>query len=118
MVTLDRKIHASMFASNFIVDNTHLKHIRGQERLKYFGQARTVASGNTMTNYFCDTCGGLMYRVCSGLPNKTILRIGPVDDLNLHDTLLKPTVEQWTKYRASWLKPLEGVKQTEGEGAV
>ena len=107
-----------MFASNFVIDDTHLKHVRGQGGLKSFGQARTVASGNTMTNYWCDACGTLMYRVCSGLSGKIILRIGPVDDLKLHDTLLKPTVEQWTKYRASWLKPLEGVKQTEGEGAV
>ena len=107
-----------MFASNFIIDDAHLKHIRGQDGLKSFGQARTVASGNKMTNYFCGTCGGLMYRVSSGLPGKTILRIGPVDDLNLHDTLLKPRLQQWTKYRASWLEPLEGVKQTEVDGAV
>ena len=107
-----------MFATNFIVADTHLKHIRGQDNLKSFGQSRTVAAGNTMTNYWCDTCGTLMYRICSGLAGQHLLRIGPVDDLNLHETLLKPQVEQWTKYRANWLKPIEGMKQIEEEGAT
>lgn len=55
-----RKITASMFASNFTVLDTHLKHARGQQNLTAFGQARTVASQKQMTNYFCKTCGTLV----------------------------------------------------------
>jgi hypothetical protein len=47
-----RKITASMFASNFTVVDTHLKHLRGRDSLKTFSQSRTISSGNAMTNSF------------------------------------------------------------------
>ncbi|KAK9252142.1 Mss4-like protein [Lipomyces tetrasporus] len=109
-----RKITASMFASNFTVADTHLKHLRGRDNLKTFSQSRTIASGNTMTNYFCSTCGTLMYRVGSAFPGQSILRIGTVDDFHLHETKLRPRVEQFTKDRVDWLCGVEGVKQVEG----
>ncbi|KAI9658127.1 MAG: hypothetical protein M1831_003972 [Alyxoria varia] len=109
-----RKITASMFASNFIVSDTHLAHLRGRDNLKTFAQSRSIASGNTMTNYFCSTCGTLMYRVGSGFPGKSILRIGTVDDFHLHETKLRPRVEQFTKDRVGWLRAAEDVKQVEG----
>lgn len=103
-----------MFASNFTVADTHLKHLRGRENLTAFGQSKTIASGNLMTNYFCSTCGTLMYRVGSGFPGQSILRIGTVDDFNLHETKLRPQVEQFVENRVAWLRPLEGVKHAEG----
>jgi hypothetical protein len=109
-----RKLTASMFASNFTVADTHLKHLRGRENLKTFTQTRTIASGNVMTNFFCSTCGTLMYRVGSGFSGQSILRIGTVDDFNLHETKLRPRVEQFTKDRVGWLHGVEGVRQVEG----
>ncbi|KAL9593327.1 MAG: hypothetical protein Q9219_007598 [cf. Caloplaca sp. 3 TL-2023] len=103
-----------MFASNFTIRDTHLKHLRGQDNLKTFSQSSTIATGNTMTNYFCSTCGTLMYRVSSGFPRMSILRIGTVDDFNLQETKLKPQVEQFTKTRVAWLPGAEGVKQVKG----
>ena len=55
-----------------------------------------------------------MYRVGAGFPGHSILRIGTVDDFNLHETKLRPRVEQFTKDRVDWLPGLEGVKQVEG----
>ncbi|KAJ7696550.1 Mss4-like protein [Mycena rosella] len=109
-----RKITASMFASNFVVADTHLKHLRGQDNLKTFSQARTIASGNNMTNYFCSTCGTLMYRVGSAFPGQSIMRIGTVDDFHLHETKLRPRVEQFIEDRVGWLHGVEGVEQVEG----
>ncbi|KAK9238924.1 Mss4-like protein [Lipomyces kononenkoae] len=109
-----RKITASMFASNFTVADTHLKHLRGRDNLNTFSQSHTIASGNTMTNYFCSTCGTLMYRVGTAFPGQSILRIGTVDDFNLHETKLRPRVEQFTKDRVGWLCGLERVKQVAG----
>lgn len=43
------------------------------------------------------------------------MRIGTVDDFNLHETKLKPRVEQFTKDRVGWLGGAEGVKQVEGD---
>lgn len=55
-----------------------------------------------------------MYRVGEAFPGKSIMRIGTVDDFNLHETKLRPRVEQFTKDRVSWLRGAEGVKQVEG----
>ncbi|TKA35969.1 hypothetical protein B0A54_12193 [Friedmanniomyces endolithicus] len=88
-----------MFASNFIVKDSALKHIKGQDKLTEYSQSKTVASGNNMTNYFCSVCGTLMYRRSSGFPGMSITRIGTVDDLKLHETKLKPKLEVFTKDR-------------------
>jgi len=108
------KLTASMFASNFTIADTHLKHLRGRENLTVFSQARTPESGKAMANYFCSTCGSLMYRVGESFPGMSILRIGTVDDFSLHETKLRPRVEQYTKDRVGWLCGVEGVKQVEG----
>ncbi|KAF2151465.1 hypothetical protein K461DRAFT_258620 [Myriangium duriaei CBS 260.36] len=111
-----RKITASMFASNFIVADSHLKHVRGQSNLSSWGQDKTVASGGKMTNYFCKTCGTLMYRVGEKFPGRSILRIGTVDDFHLHETVLKPSVELFSEERVAWLAGAEGVEKDEGMG--
>lgn len=103
-----------MFASNFIVKDQALKHNRGQDKLTKFSQNKTIETGNTMSNYFCSVCGTLMYRVSSGFPGMSITRIGTVDDFSLHDTKLKPRIEQFCKDRVSWFKGGEGVQQEMG----
>jgi hypothetical protein len=106
-----RKITASMFATNFSIRDTHLTHIRGRDNLTAFGQSRTTTSGKVMTNYFCSTCGTLMYRI--GIPGASILRLGTVDDFHLHETKLKPKREYYVKDRVCWLSAVEGVEQFE-----
>jgi hypothetical protein len=56
-----------------------------------------------MTNYFCSTCGSLMYRKSERFPDQSILRTGTVDDFKLMETVLKPQLEVWTGKRVSWL---------------
>ncbi|KXH53464.1 hypothetical protein CSAL01_10128 [Colletotrichum salicis] len=106
-----RKISSSMFCSNFSVADNDLRHVRGKDNLKSFSQSRTIATGNDMANHFCGTCGTLMYRVSSGFPGMSILRLGTIDDFRLVETKLKPQVEQFIDTRASWLKPVDGVMQ-------
>ncbi|KAI8180300.1 hypothetical protein K4K51_002807 [Colletotrichum sp. SAR 10_75] len=100
-----------MFCSNFTVADTHLRHLRGKETLKSFTQSKTIATGNDMANHFCGNCGTLLYRVSSGLPGMSILRLGTIDDFSLVEKKLKPQVEQFIDTRASWLRPVDGVKQ-------
>ncbi|KAF5857746.1 hypothetical protein ETB97_005381 [Aspergillus alliaceus] len=83
-----RKITASMFATNFVVADTHLRHIRGQENLKVFSHEM--------------------------LPGHSILRTGTVDDFTLHETKLKPRFELYTKDRVGWLQEATGVAQVKG----
>jgi len=109
-----RKLTASMFASNFTVADTHLKHIRGENNLTQFAQSKSIESHNTMTNYFCATCGTLMYRRSSGFPGWSIARIGTIDDFSLMETKLKPQVEQFTRDRVRWLGGVSGARQVEG----
>ncbi|KAH7374136.1 Mss4-like protein [Cadophora sp. MPI-SDFR-AT-0126] len=111
-----RKITASMFASNFTVADSHLKHLRGQENLKTFAESKTIGSGKTMTNYFCQTCRTLMYRVGVAFPGTSFLRLGTVDDFSLHETKLRPTVEQFVKDRVSWVHGVDGAKKFESMG--
>jgi len=106
-----------MFASNFTVLDSHLKHLRGRENLKTWTNTVTpVRKDTSMTDYFCNTCGTLMYRVSSAFPHAPILRIGSVDDLTLHETKLKPQWEQFTKDRVAWFDgvKIEGIKEIEG----
>ncbi|KUJ24158.1 uncharacterized protein LY89DRAFT_679376 [Mollisia scopiformis] len=102
-----RKITALMFTSTFTILDTHLTHIRGRENLTAFAQSQTTNSSRTMTNYFCKTCGTLMYRV--GTKGASILRLGTVDDFHLHEAKLKPNREIWTKDRVGWVSPIEGL---------
>ncbi|KAF2737935.1 hypothetical protein EJ04DRAFT_460223 [Polyplosphaeria fusca] len=108
------KIHSSMFGSNFIVLNTHLKHLRGESDLATYSLSTTTTTGNTMTNYFCKTCGSLMYRRGTGFPGTSIMRIGTVDDFTLMETVLKPDIEQFIKDRVSWLGDVKGAKHVQG----
>ncbi|KAI0444227.1 Mss4-like protein [Xylaria telfairii] len=78
-----RKITASMFASNIIAKDEYVKHLRGQENLTSFGQSTTVGSGKNMTNWFCKTCGTLLYRTSEKHPGTKIARLGTIDDFNL-----------------------------------
>lgn len=105
-----------MFASNFTIDDKYLKHLRGEENLKSFSQAKTIASGNGMTNHFCSTCGTLLYRRSTGFPGMSILRIGTVDDFALHETKLRPEIEQFISSRVDWFTGVEGAKKSDGAG--
>ncbi|KAF0635440.1 hypothetical protein FPSE5266_08075 [Fusarium pseudograminearum] len=101
-----------MFASNFVVEDSVLEHVRGKDLLKTYKQIETIGSGQAMTNYFCSNCGTLMYRVGDRFPGTSILRIGTVDDFSLHETKLKPVEEHFTKDRVSWFSGVTGVEKT------
>ncbi|KAM5360857.1 hypothetical protein ACJZ2D_013486 [Fusarium nematophilum] len=113
-----RKITASVFTTGFVILDTHLRHIRGEENLTQFSQSQTIErKGNVMTNFFCSTCGSLMYRRAVGYPGASLLRAGTVDDFKLAETALRPTVEQYGKHRVDWLKGIENVEQLEGQAS-
>ncbi|KAN0121752.1 Mss4-like protein [Hyaloscypha variabilis] len=105
-----RKITASTFASNFTVTSSSLRHLRGQSNLSTFKQSHTIGSHADMTNYFCKTCGGLMYRVGARFPGEVFMRVGTVDDFTLHETKLFPRVEQFVRDRVSYVKGFDGVE--------
>jgi hypothetical protein len=104
----------SMFASNFVVKDTHMKHTRGEDKLTRFRQKETIATGNYMENFFCSVCGTLMYRRSTGYPGASIPRIGTIDDYALQETKFKPRVETFEKDRCAWLKPADVEEHVDG----
>ncbi|KAH6955503.1 Mss4-like protein [Fusarium avenaceum] len=109
-----RKIGSAFYQSNITVDDSYLKHTRGEDNLATFSEEKTIRANATMTNYFCKTCGTLMYRRGARFPGLTIMRTGTVDDLSLAETKLRPQVEQFIERRAAWSKPIEGAAQVVG----
>jgi len=109
-----RKIGSALYQSNITVADSHLKHIRGEENLATFGESKTIRANTLMTNYFCKTCGTLMYRRGARFPEMTILRTGTVDDVGLAEGKLRPQVEQFVERRAGWSVPIEGAAQVVG----
>jgi hypothetical protein len=94
-----------MFASNFVVKDTHLEQLREEGKLTRFKQKNITATGNYMVNSFCSVCGTLIYRRSSGCPGTTIARIGTIDDFGLQETKFKPRTEVFEKDRCAWLEP-------------
>ncbi|KAI0548694.1 hypothetical protein F4679DRAFT_310109 [Xylaria curta] len=70
-----------------------------------------------MTNWFCQTCGTLMYRTSEKIPGVKIARLGTVDDFNLAETKLRPKTEQYIKDRVSWFTGCEGTA-TQAQGSA
>ncbi|KAB5533617.1 Mss4-like protein [Coniochaeta sp. 2T2.1] len=101
------KISSSMFCANFIVTDKSLTHVRGEDKLTRYSQNKTIESGAYMKDSFCAVCGNLMYRRSSRFPGTSVLRVGTVDDFNLHATKLKPRFEAYTRDRVAWF---DGVK--------
>lgn len=100
--------------SNITVSDARIRWIRGEDRLTTFAEAETVRAKAEMTNYFCSTCGTLMYRRGARFPGLTILRTGTVDDFSLAETKLRPQVEQFIETRVSWSTPIQGAAQVVG----
>lgn len=105
-----------MFTTGIVVLDTHLTHVRGEENLKQFSQSDTIErDGSAMTNFFCITCGSLMYRRSSAYEGVSVLRGGTVDDFKLVETVLKPGDEQFCKHKMAWLSSIKDLKQSLGQ---
>ncbi|KAL2208765.1 hypothetical protein CC79DRAFT_1341330 [Sarocladium strictum] len=109
-----RKIGSAFYQSNITVADTHLRYTRGEENLATFSQEKTIRANAIMTNYFCKSCGTLMFRRGARFPGLTILRTGTVDDLALAETKLRPQVEQFIERRVAWSRPIERTAQVVG----
>lgn len=103
-----------MQAWNFIADDDYVHYVRGEDNISTFTTKKPIKAGNDMTNYFCKTCGTLMNRKSSGFEGKSFLRSGTVDDVNVQNGPLRPTMELFVGSRNSAIRPIEGATQYEG----
>ncbi|ORX36212.1 Mss4-like protein [Kockovaella imperatae] len=111
-----RNWSASVFATNLTTLDSHTRFVRGEDHLVLFSQSETISKHRRMTNAFCKLCGTLMYRQGAVGPGTRFMRGGPIDDHELHNTILKPQWEIFTEHRASWIPAVPGARQEIGMG--
>lgn len=104
-----RKFSGSTNTNNLGLPVAGLKILQGT--LKVYAQQ--VATGNTMTSYFCGDCGSTLYRISSFSDQWVSVMIGGIDGLQTVEDG-KADVELFVKNRPSWMTPIEGAKQEEG----
>ena len=104
----------SMFATIFTCDDKYLRYSRGENNLTTWAQDATPRSGERMTNAFCETCGTLMWRKGDIMPGAKFMRVGTVDDISLHDTVLKPKKEIFAENRSARWHGVPGVDHFDG----
>ena len=74
-----------------------------REQITFIGKAtmwkRTAESGNTLTFYFCPTCGSTVYLENEAFPEFVAVAIGTFADPNFS----APTVSVWEQTRHPWV---------------
>jgi hypothetical protein len=74
-----------------------------REQITFDGKAttwkRTAESGNTLTFYFCPTCGSTVYWENEGFPGMVAVAIGNLGDPNFP----APTIAVWEESRHPWV---------------
>jgi hypothetical protein len=74
-----------------------------REQIAFAGDAtawkRTAESGNTLTFYFCPTCGSTVYAENDAFPAFVSVAVGNIGDPNFP----APTVAVWEESRHTWL---------------
>lgn len=86
----------------------HLHLTAGEEKT----YTQSHETGMNITLHFCGHCGGTIYKTADSenFAGMAIIQAGTLDNPNLLK-VTNPAMELYTKYRASWLPPLEGAIQ-------
>lgn len=71
-----------------------------------------ILTSNLIASHFCPECGTTMYRTSSRFPGHSVMKIGTIDDLQVHD-VSKPVQEHFARSRVAWLGPIEGALECE-----
>jgi len=107
-----QKWSGSAFASNFILPAKDLKLTKGAEgaEIKVYTVINTT-SGKALMKYFCDTCGSALYNKSEVDDKIVAIASGTLDDPI--DATAQSMIEFFCVNRRTWLKPLDGAKQTQ-----
>ena len=73
---------------------------------------KVADSGARRVHAFCGNCGSPVYSSAEHNPKSYTLRLGA---LSAPDALGRPAHQIWTKRRLSWVPPLQGVPEQEGQ---
>ena len=80
------------------------------EALKSYSQ--THESGMTLTIFFCETCGSVIYKQATGemFANLSLVQAGTLDGPE-KASISKPAVELYVRERMPWLFAVSGVAE-------
>ena len=109
------------------IKDESVEFVKGKDLVSTYTKKEEIESGYAMTNHcahppltaadrsVCKQCGSLIFRRAENpaLKGWSILRCGGLDDVKLRDTVFKPTMELFTKYREDWLPQVPGLDQHE-----
>src|SRR5262245_9218490 len=73
---------------------------------------KTADSGARRIHAFCGTCGSPVYSCAPDNPQTYSLRLGALSE---KEALGRPARQIWTKRRLSWIGPMEGVAEFDGQ---
>ncbi|MCJ1375901.1 hypothetical protein MMC20_007139 [Loxospora ochrophaea] len=92
-----------MYSTNLMVGTDALKLESGSP--KQFSKG--TDAGNTITSFFCDSCGTTLWRESTGFPGIKIVKEGTLDTVSGG----KPTLELYTPRRAEWVPEVTAAEQ-------
>jgi hypothetical protein len=98
----------TVFRANIAAPADKFRLLTGEPK-KY---VKTADSGARRVHAFCGNCGAPVYACAPENPQSYSLRVGALSE---RDGLGRPGRQIWTKRRLSWIAPLEGVPEIEGQ---
>ncbi len=98
----------SAFRSNIPAPAGGFRLLRGQPRT----YLKTADSGTKRVHAFCGDCGGPIYSSAVENPGSYSLRVGA---LKQRAELGRPWRQIWVRRRLSWVPPLAGVAEVDGQ---
>jgi hypothetical protein len=98
----------SAFRANIAAPADRFRVITGKPR-EYL---KTADSGARRVHAFCATCGSPVYSCAPENAQTYSLRVGALSE---KEALGRPARQIWTRRRLSWVGPLEGVPEFDGQ---
>lgn len=98
----------SAFRANIAAPADRFRILTG-EPSKY---VKVADSGTRRVHAFCGICGAPVYSAAPENPKTYSLRLGALRE---KDALGRPARQIWTKRRLSWIAPVQGVPEMEGQ---
>ncbi|KAK9495379.1 Mss4-like protein [Lipomyces doorenjongii] len=104
------KLTGSCYSTCLMIPENKFSIGIGSKPLKTF--TKKHESGMLLSIHFCPNCATTIYKTADAEKFKglVILQAGTLDN-GLAIGMEKPNAEFWTKYRTSWLKEVNGLKQ-------
>jgi len=101
-----RKISGSTYSVNIILPDEAINIEQGTPKTI----TKTADSGSTIVSSFCGDCGTTLFRISEGMPGKTIIKAGILDDPEWPDKNL-PVGELFAPHRVAWVNRIDGAAQ-------